>query len=103
MLNRDQLVSRAIRLSVLSIVLGAAMGATAIVAALTGGSLSLLGSGFDAVVDSTASFALVWRFAIEARQPHRAERVQKIAEGHDRRHPPRDPLARLAARLGSAA
>ena len=78
--SRDILLRRAIRLSLLSIVLGAAMGATAVVAALTSGSLSLLGFGFDAVVDSAASVALVWRFAIEARQPHRAERVEKIAE-----------------------
>ncbi|MEA2678155.1 MAG: hypothetical protein QOJ81_2296 [Chloroflexota bacterium] len=80
MLTRDQLLRRAIRLSVLSIALGAAMGVTAVMAALTSGSLSLLGFGFDATVDSLASVALVWRFAIEARQPHRAERVEKIAE-----------------------
>jgi divalent metal cation (Fe/Co/Zn/Cd) transporter len=79
-LTRDQLLRRAIRLSVLSIALGAAMGVTAVMAALTSGSLSLLGFGFDATVDSLASVALVWRFAIEARQPHRAERVEKIAE-----------------------
>ncbi len=78
--QRDALLRRAIALSVLSIVLGAAMGVTGVVAALTSGSLSLLGFGFDAVVDSAASVALVWRFAIEARQPHRAERVEKIAE-----------------------
>jgi divalent metal cation (Fe/Co/Zn/Cd) transporter len=78
--TRDFLLRRAIRLSLLSIVLGAAMGVTAVLAALTSGSLSLLGFGFDAVVDSAASVALVWRFAIEARQPHRAERVEQIAE-----------------------
>ena len=78
--ERDRLLRRAIRLSLLSIVLGAAMGISGVVAALTSGSLSLLGFGFDAAVDSAASVALVWRFAIEARQPHRAERVEKIAE-----------------------
>ena len=80
MLTRDQLLRRALRLSLLSIVVGAAMGATGVVAALSSGSLSLLGFGFDAAVDSVASVALVWRFAIETRQPHRAERVEKIAE-----------------------
>jgi divalent metal cation (Fe/Co/Zn/Cd) transporter len=80
MLTRDQLLRRAIRLSVVSIVVGAALGVAGVAAALTTGSLSLLGFGFDAVVDSTASVALVWRFAIEARQPHRAERVERIAE-----------------------
>ena len=78
--TRDRLLRRAIALSVLSIVIGAAMGVTGVVAALASGSLSLLGFGFDAAVDSAASVALVWRFAIEARQPHRAERVEKIAE-----------------------
>jgi divalent metal cation (Fe/Co/Zn/Cd) transporter len=79
-LTRDQLLRRAINLSLLSIVLGAAMGVTAVIAALASGSLSLLGFGFDAAIDSAASVALVWRFAIEARQPHRAERVERIAE-----------------------
>ena len=78
--SRDLLLRRAIRLSMLSIVIGAAMGVTGVLAALASGSLSLLGFGFDAAVDSAASVALVWRFAIEARQPDRAERVEKIAE-----------------------
>lgn len=78
--ERDKLLRRAIRLSLLSIVLGAAMGVTGVVAALSSGSLSLLGFGFDAGVDSVASIALVWRFAMEARRPHLAERVEKIAE-----------------------
>ena len=78
--SRDLLLHRAIRLSLLSIVLGAVIGLTGVAAALTTGSLSLLGFGFDAAVDSAASVALVWRFAIEARQPHRAERVERIAE-----------------------
>ncbi|HUP82779.1 MAG TPA: cation transporter [Candidatus Limnocylindria bacterium] len=80
MLTRDQLLRRAIRLSLLSILLGAFMGVTAVVAALTSGSLSLLGFGFDAAVDSAASMALVWRFAIETRQPDRADRVERTAE-----------------------
>jgi divalent metal cation (Fe/Co/Zn/Cd) transporter len=78
--TRDHLLRHAIRLSVLSIVLGAALGVAGVIAALTTGSLSLLGFGFDAIVDSAASVALVWRFRIEARQPHRAERVERIAE-----------------------
>jgi divalent metal cation (Fe/Co/Zn/Cd) transporter len=79
--GRSSLLQRALRLSLVSIVVGAAMGVTGVVAALSSGSLSLLGFGFDAALDSAASVALVWRFSIEARQPHRAERVEKIAEG----------------------
>lgn len=80
MTTRDRLLRRALMLSVLSIVIAGTAGATAVVAALASGSLSLLGFGFDAAIDSAASVALVWRFAIEAREPHRAERVEKIAE-----------------------
>jgi cobalt-zinc-cadmium efflux system protein len=80
-LHRGRLLRRAIALSLLSVVLGAAMGMTGVVAALTSASLSLLGFGFDAAVDSAASVALVLRFALEARHPHRAERVEKVAEG----------------------
>jgi divalent metal cation (Fe/Co/Zn/Cd) transporter len=66
---------------VLSIVQNGLAGGTAVVAGLTSGSLSLLGFGFDAAVDSAASIALVWRFGIEAREPQRADRAEKVAEG----------------------
>jgi divalent metal cation (Fe/Co/Zn/Cd) transporter len=78
---RDQLVRRAVALSVLSILLNGFAGGTAVVAGLTSGSLSLLGFGFDAAIDSVASIALVWRFSIEARDPERADRAEKVAEG----------------------
>jgi divalent metal cation (Fe/Co/Zn/Cd) transporter len=78
--SRDQLLRRALILSVLSIVLAGIAGGTAVVVGLASGSLSLLGFGFDAAIDSAASVALVWRFQIEAREPHRAEQVEKIAE-----------------------
>jgi divalent metal cation (Fe/Co/Zn/Cd) transporter len=51
-----------------------------VVVGLSTGSLSLLGFGFDAAIDSAASVALVWRFTIEAREPHRAEQVERVAE-----------------------
>jgi divalent metal cation (Fe/Co/Zn/Cd) transporter len=77
---RDQLLRRAFLLSVLSVALGAVAGGIAVVVGLASGSLSLLGFGFDAAIDSAASVALVWRFRLEATQPHRAEQVEKIAE-----------------------
>ena len=80
MTERDQLLRRALVLSVLSIVVNGIAGGSAVIVGLTTGSLSLLGFGFDAAIDSAASVALVWRFTIEARQPHRAERVETIAE-----------------------
>ncbi len=80
-MTRDKLVRRAVVLSALSIALNGLVGGTAVVAALANGSLSLLGFGFDAAIDSAASIALVWRFGIEARQPQRADRAERIAEG----------------------
>ncbi len=77
---RDQLLRRALVLSALSIVINGLAGGTAVVVGLTSGSLSLLGFGFDAAIDSAASVALVGRFMIEKREPHRAERVEKSAE-----------------------
>jgi divalent metal cation (Fe/Co/Zn/Cd) transporter len=77
---RENLLRRALALSVLSIVINGVAGGAAVVVALTSGSLSLLGFGFDAAIDSAASVALVWRFSIETREPHRAERVEKVAE-----------------------
>ncbi len=79
-MSRDELVRRAIVLSFLSIVVNAVAGGAAVFTGLANGQLSLLGFGFDAAIDSAASVALVWRFSIEARQPHRAERVEILAE-----------------------
>ena len=73
-------LKRALRLSALSIVWSGLAGSVAVYAALVSGSLSLLGFGADAVIDSIASVVLVWRFMVEAHQPHRADRVETAAE-----------------------
>jgi divalent metal cation (Fe/Co/Zn/Cd) transporter len=70
----------ALRLSAVSIVWSGVVGCIAVYAALVSGSLSLLGFGADAVIDAVASVVLVWRFSVETRQPHRAERVETAAE-----------------------
>jgi divalent metal cation (Fe/Co/Zn/Cd) transporter len=67
-------------LSVLSVVISGIVGGVAVSVALTSGSLSLLGFGFDAAIDSAASIVLVWRFRIERQHPHRAEHVERLAE-----------------------
>ena len=72
---------RAIVLSVASVVWNGLAGGSAVVVALSTGSLSLLGFGFDAAVDSVASVALIWRFVAERDHPHRADRVERIAAG----------------------
>ena len=78
---RETHLRRAVWLSVASIGWSAIVGAIAVYAALVSGSLSLLGFGGDAVLDAVVSVALVWRFVVEARQPERAARVERMAEG----------------------
>jgi divalent metal cation (Fe/Co/Zn/Cd) transporter len=70
----------ALWLSIFSVVWNGVAGAAAAYVALGTGSLSLLGFGVDAVIDSIASVALIWRFAVEASQPERAARVERMAE-----------------------
>src|SRR5690348_8793093 len=78
--RRHAMLRRALRLAVLSVAIGAVGGGLAVIVGLANGSLSLLGFGFDAAIDSVASVALVWRFRLEKAQPHRAEQVEKIAQ-----------------------
>ena len=79
-MDRPRLLRLALGLSILSIVVSGLVGTIAVAAALASGSLSLLGFGMDAAIDSVASAALVWRFASEVREPERAHRIETIAE-----------------------
>lgn len=67
-------------LSLLTIALNGLFGGTAIAVGLDTQSLALLGFGLDAGIDSAASVVLVWRFRAEVREPHRAERIERLAE-----------------------
>jgi divalent metal cation (Fe/Co/Zn/Cd) transporter len=78
--GRAPLLRRALILSLLSVALSGALGLLAVVVGLASDSLSLLGFGFDAAIDGAASVALAWRFAIEARHPHRSDSVERLAE-----------------------
>lgn len=78
--DRSRLLSRAVFLSVASIAISAVVGSVAVVVGLATQSLSLVGFGGDAVIDSAASVILVWRFRTEIRQPHRADRIEQVAE-----------------------
>lgn len=71
---------RALALSVFSVAWSGFAGSVAVYVASVSGSLSLLGFGVDAVIDSLASMALIWRFLVESRQPQRAARVETMAE-----------------------
>lgn len=66
---------RAGRLCALSVAWNVTVGGGAVLTALATGSLSLIGFGINAVVDSAASTVLVWRFRAERRG--RAERAQR--------------------------
>jgi divalent metal cation (Fe/Co/Zn/Cd) transporter len=79
-MDRSALVRRAILLSVASIVLSGLLGGIAVGVGFLTNRLSLLGFGFDAAIDSVASIVLVWRFRIEALDPQRAERAERLAE-----------------------
>lgn len=78
---------RAIELSVLSVAWNAVVGVAAVGTALATGSLSLIGFGINAVVDSSVSVLLIHRFRAEerghderaARAEERAERIAGIA------------------------
>ena len=78
--GRRALLRRALGLSILSIGLSGAFGSAAVGVGIATGSLSLLGFGIDSAIDSLASIVLVWRFRTEAREPHRAERIERLAE-----------------------
>lgn len=79
-MERQHLLARAVLLSAVSIGISALVGTAAVVVGVTTQSLSLLGFGADAVIDSAASVVLVWRFRTEVRLPHHADRIEEIAE-----------------------
>jgi divalent metal cation (Fe/Co/Zn/Cd) transporter len=79
-MDRPRLLERALWLSVVSIVFSGLVGVVAVVVGVSTGSLSLLGFGLDAAIDSVASIVLVWRFRVELREPHRGERIEEVAE-----------------------
>src|SRR5262245_2009728 len=78
--DRVQLLRRALVLSLISVALSGVLGLIAVIVGLTSDSLSLLGFGFDTAIDGAASIALAWRFATEARHPHKGEGVERAAE-----------------------
>jgi divalent metal cation (Fe/Co/Zn/Cd) transporter len=78
--DRRHLVRSALRLSYLTIAWNLVAGASALVLALTAGSLSLGGFALSTLIDMGASVALVWRFTMEARDASAAERLERRAE-----------------------
>ena len=72
---------RAVVLSELSVAWNTVIGLAAVVTALVSGSLSLIGFGINAVIDSSVSVLLIYRFRSEERgHAERAVRAEERAE-----------------------
>jgi divalent metal cation (Fe/Co/Zn/Cd) transporter len=78
--SRVSLIAAALRLSFFTIAWNGLIGASAFVIALVTGSLALAGFGLNALLDSSASAVLVWRFMHERRDPLAADRVERQAQ-----------------------
>lgn len=73
-------LEQAARLCAITIGWNMLVGGSAVATAISTGSLSLIGFGINAVVDSSASSVLVWRFrAEEAGHGEHADRAERLA------------------------
>src|SRR5438034_6146701 len=71
---------RAERLSGATVLWNLTVGGAAVATAVATGSLSLVGFGVNAVVDSSVSSLLVWRFrAAASGRSNRADQVEQVA------------------------
>jgi divalent metal cation (Fe/Co/Zn/Cd) transporter len=78
--SRVSLIAAALRLSYFTIAWNGLIGAVGFVVALFTGSLALAGFALTALLDSSASAALVWRFTNERKNPLTAERAERQAQ-----------------------
>jgi divalent metal cation (Fe/Co/Zn/Cd) transporter len=76
---RDHHLSRALKLSWLSICFGTVSGVVSVDAGLSAHSLGVLASGLSVLADVTGSIVLIWRFRTERVDPHRGEVVERRA------------------------
>lgn len=79
--DRRALVESALALSFFTIAWNGVVGATALITAVVANSLALAGFALNALLDSSASAVLVWRFRSERRDPERAEHLERRAQG----------------------
>ena len=77
--DRAELVASALRLSYFTIAWNGAVGIAALVVSVIDGSLALAGLALTALLDSSASVVLVWRFRTERHDPVAAERLERRA------------------------
>jgi divalent metal cation (Fe/Co/Zn/Cd) transporter len=79
--DRPSLLESALRLSAFTIAWNGAVGVTALLASVAASSLALAGFALNALLDSSASVVLVWRFHRERRDPEAAEQLERRAQG----------------------
>jgi len=77
--NRDQHLTHARLLSIVTIAWNVTEGAIAITAGLIAHSGALTGFGLDSGIESISAGVLLWRIQVERNQPHRAEHVERTA------------------------
>jgi len=78
---RARLLKSALRLSYFTVAWNGIAGAAALVAAVVASSPALAAFALNALLDSSASVVLVWRFRTEQRDPNAAERLERRAHG----------------------
>ena len=78
--DRAELVVAALRLSYFTIAWNGAVGLAALVVSVIDGSLALAGLALTALLDSSASVVLVWRFRMERHDPVAAEHLERRAQ-----------------------
>jgi divalent metal cation (Fe/Co/Zn/Cd) transporter len=79
--DRPRLLNVALRLSYFTVVWNCVTGSAALVAAIIANSPALAALALSALLDSSASIVLVWRFRTEQRDPDAAERLERRAHG----------------------
>jgi divalent metal cation (Fe/Co/Zn/Cd) transporter len=78
--RRSELLTSALRLSFFTIAWNGVVGSLALVVSILDDSPALAGFALNALLDSSASIVLVWRFSRERRDPVAAERVERRAQ-----------------------
>jgi divalent metal cation (Fe/Co/Zn/Cd) transporter len=78
--RRAALLVSALRLSFLTIIWNGTVGATALLLSFLDNSLALAALALNALLDSSASAVLVWRFRTEQRDPRAAEHLERRAQ-----------------------
>ena len=79
--ERAALLEAALRLSYVTIAWNGLVGVAALVAAAVAGSPALAGFALNALLDSSASVVLVWRFRRERESPAAAAHLERTAVG----------------------